>query len=112
MYVCIVDHASQKYSHRSQKFLTLIAPYQDNLVVGVECIFVLVWLADLCTEEGISFLLGRVLYMKAIHGGKTKNDKIDSLKIAKLIKSGNFPMAYAYLNQMRATRDLLRRRMY
>jgi transposase len=50
--------------------------------------------------------------MKAIHGGKTKNDKIDSYKIAKLIQGGNFPMAYTYPAEWRATRDLLRRRMY
>jgi hypothetical protein len=35
--------------------------------------------------------------MKALHGGKTKNDKIDSRKIAALIRGGNFPLAYAYL---------------
>jgi transposase len=50
--------------------------------------------------------------MKAIHGGKTKNDKIDSYKIATLLKGGNFPVAYAYPAKWRATRDLLRRRMY
>jgi transposase len=50
--------------------------------------------------------------MKAIHGGKTKNDKIDSFKIAALLRGGNFPMAYTYPAEMRATRDLLRRRMY
>ena len=55
--------------------------------------------------------LGHALYMKAIHGGKAKNDKIDSYKIAKLIRGGNFPLAYVYPNEMRATRDLLRRRM-
>jgi len=32
-------------------------------------------------------------------------------KIAKLIKGGNFPIAYVYPKEMRATRDLLRRRM-
>jgi transposase len=48
--------------------------------------------------------------MKAIHGGKAKNDKIDSYKIAKLIRGGNFPLAYVYPKEMRATRDLLRRR--
>ncbi len=31
--------------------------------------------------------------MKAIHGGKTKNDKIDSYKLATLLKGGNFPTA-------------------
>jgi transposase len=50
--------------------------------------------------------------MKAIHGGKTKNDKIDSYKIASLLRGGNFPIAYPYPAKMRATRDLLRRRMY
>ena len=50
--------------------------------------------------------------MKAIHGGKSKNDKIDSEKIAKLMQGGNFPLTYVYPQQMRATRDLLRRRNY
>ena len=34
-----------------------------------------------------------------------------SYKIAKLIKGGNFPVAYVYPKEMRAPRDLLRRRM-
>ena len=33
------------------------------------------WLADLCAQEGLPFVLGHALYMKAIHGGKAKNDK-------------------------------------
>ena len=55
--------------------------------------------------------LGHALYMKAIHGGKAKNDRIDSFKIANLMRGGNFPLAYVYPKRMRATRDLLRRRM-
>jgi len=50
--------------------------------------------------------------MKAIHGGKAKNDKIDSHKIAVLLRGGMLPQAYVYPAQMRATRDLLRRRMH
>lgn len=50
--------------------------------------------------------------MIAIPGGKTKNDKIDSYKIAKLLMGGNMPIAYPYPAGMRATRDLLRRRAY
>jgi transposase len=50
--------------------------------------------------------------MKAIHGGKVKNDKIDSQKIAALLRSGMLPMAYVYPQAMRLTRDLLRRRLY
>jgi transposase len=50
--------------------------------------------------------------MKAIHGGKAKNDRIDAGKIARLLRGGNFPIAYAYPKGMRETRDLLRRRTY
>jgi transposase len=39
------------------------------------------WLADLCQQEGIAFVLGHALYMKAIHGGKAKTDKIDAHNI-------------------------------
>ena len=50
--------------------------------------------------------------MKAIHGGKAKNDKIDAFKIAMLLRGGNLPKAYVYPPEMRATRDLLRRRLH
>jgi transposase len=103
--------------HRNLKttpetFLNVIAPYREGLVVAVECMFTWYWLADLCTHEGIPFVLGHTLYMKAIHGGKAKNDKIDSHKIAILLRGGMLPQAYVYPAQMRATRDLLRRRMH
>jgi transposase len=50
--------------------------------------------------------------MKAIHGGKAKNDKIDAHKIAVLLRGGMIPQAYVYPQGMRSTRDLLRRRMH
>jgi transposase len=70
------------------------------------------WLADLCLEEKIKFILGHALYMKAIHGGKKKDDKLDSEKIARLMRGGTFPLSYVYPREMRATRDLVRRRMF
>ena len=70
------------------------------------------WLADLCAAEGIPFVLGHALYMKAIHGGKAQNDKLDAQKIAVLLRGGLLPQAYVYPAAMRATRDLLRRRMH
>jgi len=75
-------------------------------------VFVWYWIADLCTRLGVTFVLGHALYMKAIHGGKVKNDRIDSEKIVKLLRSGMLPEAYAYPREMRSTRDLLRRRQY
>jgi transposase len=95
-----------------ETFLKAIAPYRDGIVVAVECMFTWYWLADLCADAGIPFVLGHALSMKAIHGGKAKNDKIDSQKIAALLRGGMLPQAYVYPAQMRATRDLLRRRMH
>src|SRR5215467_8623911 len=117
MYVCILDQHGTILVHRNMKaspemFLKAIAPYRTDLVVCVECIFTWYWLADLCAQEGIPFVLGHALYMKAIHGGKAKNDKIDSHKIAALLRGGMLPQAYVYPAQMRATRDLLRRRIH
>jgi transposase len=50
--------------------------------------------------------------MQAIHGGKAKNDTIDAHKIAVLLRGGMLPHAYVYPAAMRATRDLLRRRIH
>ena len=59
-------------------FLDAVKPYRDGLVVGCECMFAWYWLADLCERERIPFVLGHALAMKAIHGGKAKNDRIDA----------------------------------
>jgi transposase len=117
MYVCILDQAGEILLHQNMKtspeaFLRTISPYRADIVVAVECIFTWDWLADLCAREKIPFVLGHALYMKAIHGGKAKNDKIDAHKIAVLLRGGMLPQAYVYPAKMRATRDLLRRRMY
>jgi transposase len=117
MHVCILDQAGQvAFDHnlpsRPDAFLQAIAPFRDGLVVGAECMFAWYWLADLCREQQIDFVLGHALYMKLIHGGKAKNDRIDAGKIARLLRGGNFPLAYVYPHGMRETRDLLRRRCY
>jgi transposase len=112
MYLCVLNQEGEILLHRNMKagpdpFLQAIAPYREGLVVCVECIFTWYWLADLCTAEGIPFGLGHAFYMKAIHGGKAKNHKI-----AVLLRGGMLPQAYVYPAEMRATRDLLRRRMH
>ena len=74
--------------------LKALAPFRDGLAVACECLFAWYWLADLCQEEEIPFVLGHALYMKAIHGGKAKTDKIDAKKIAILLRGGMLPQAY------------------
>jgi transposase len=93
-------------------FREIVAPYRDDLVVAAECMFTWYWLADMCAAEGILFVLGHALAMKAGHGGKAKNDKLDSLKIATLLRGGLLPQASVDPAAMRSTRDLLRRRLH
>jgi len=115
MYLCVLDQEGSIRLHQNMKtspghFLLAIEPFRKDVVVAVECIFTWYWIADLCEKEKIPFVLGHALYMKAIHGGKAKNDKIDSHKIAVLLRGGMLPQAYVYPARMRAARDLLRRR--
>ncbi|MEO2016401.1 MAG: transposase, partial [Fuerstiella sp.] len=117
MYVCVVDHEGKKHVHRNfpnrkpEKFLIALQPFQKHdLLIGCESTFNWYWLADLCKRQELPFLLGHALYLKAIHGGKTKSDRIDSEKLAMLLRGGNFPTSYVYPEHMRDTRDLLRRR--
>ena len=83
MYVCILNSIGKIVLHKNIKtdpeiLFEILFPFLPEVVVGVECMFSWYWIADLCREHCIPFILGHALYMKAIHGGKTKNDKIDS----------------------------------
>jgi transposase len=117
MYTHVLDAAGKTVFEQDlptdpDVFLDALAPFRDGLVVGVECMFAWYWLADLCEDEGIPFVLGHALAMKMIHGAKTKTDRIDAGKLAALLRGGLFPMGYVYPRARRQTRDLLRRRSF
>jgi hypothetical protein len=66
MYVCLLSHDGELLLHRNMQaapepFLQAVAPYREGLVIAVECIFTWSGLADLCVQEGISFVLGHAL---------------------------------------------------
>jgi transposase len=92
-------------------FLRAVEPFRDGLVVGCECMHCWYWLADTCREEGIAFALGHAWGLRAVHGQKTKCDRHDAEAIARLLRGGNFPLAYAYPKERRGLRDLLRARL-
>ena len=63
MYICILDAEGQVRVHRNgpatpEHLLATIAAYREDVVVAVECIFTWYWVADLCAQEGIAFVLG------------------------------------------------------
>ncbi len=117
LHMCVQDETGKAVVHRrlpnsEQEFLRVLEPYREDLVVSVESTFNWYWLGDVCMAEKIPFVLGHAQYMKAIHQGKTKNDRVDSAKIAKLTAAKMLPQSYVYPKEMRKIRDLLRRRMY
>jgi transposase len=117
MYTHVLDANGQTAFERDLPtdpavFLEALQPFRPDLVVGAECMFSWYWLADLCEDHGIPFVLGHALAMKHIHGSKTKTDKIDAAKLAALLRGGLFPMGYVYPRAKRQTRDLLRRRSF
>ncbi len=117
LYLCVLDADREIVLHRrvdcdEGKLLRALAPFREDLVIGVECMFKWYWLSDFCEEHGIPFVLGHALEMKAVHGRKSGNDKLDAERIARLLESGMFPVAYVYPKQMRSTRDVMRRRSF
>ena len=115
--LCVLDEAGRVAARATvaaspRAVLEALAPYRGGLAVACECMFAWYWLADLCADEGIPFVLGHAPYRKAIHGGKAKSDKIDASKLANMLRGGMFPLAYVYPRAKRQTRDLLRRRSF
>lgn len=117
MYVCVLDRTGQKLVHTNVKnndfdfFLKLVAPYRHDLTVCCECMFGWYWLSDACDAAGLHFVLAHALYLKAIHGGKNKNDRIDSEKLAQLLRANLIPPSYVYPAAQRPLRALLRQRL-
>ena len=110
LYVCMLHQDGAVVAHRHMPaspaaLLKIIAAYRASIIMAVACLFPGYWLADLWAREGRPFVLGPVLSMQAIHGGKANNAQIDAPTIAGLL-----PQADVYPAERRATRALLRRR--
>lgn len=117
MYVCVVDRQGAKRLHQNIQhndfdfFLKKIKPFQHDLTVTAECMFGWYWLADACAKANIPFVLAHALYLRCIHGGKNKDDRIDSEKLARLLAGHLIPPAYVYPAAKRPVRALLRQRL-
>jgi hypothetical protein len=117
MYVCILNPSGEMLVPRHlqtspEPLLNVIAPSRAGLVGAVEGLFTWSWRADLWTHDGSPCVLGHALYRNAIPGGQAKHDTLDAQNIAVLRRGGMLPQADVYPAEMRATRDLLRRRMH
>jgi transposase len=116
LYVCVLDQAgtvrlSRNLPARPAPFLDGVAPFRPDLLVGCECVHTWYWLADTCRRGAIPFALGHAFGIKAVHASKTRSDAHDAEVLARLLRGGNFPLAYPYPHERRGLRDLLRTRL-
>ena len=116
-YICVMNTQGKILVHMKidnndfNYMKKVLTPYWNDLTIACESTFNWYILADFCALEKIDFALGHAFYMRLIHGSKAKNDKIDSRKIADLLRTNLLPEAYACPQKFRAHRDLLRRRV-
>ena len=90
LHLCVLDAAGTVVGDRNllchfETLLQALAPFRDDLVIGVECMFGWYWLADRCAAQHLPFVGGHALYMKLSHRAKAKNDRLDADKTAHLL---------------------------
>jgi hypothetical protein len=65
MYLCILDQDDDIVVHKNLRadpklVFQTIKPCRDGLVVAAECMFAWYWLADLCHDHHIPYVLGQL----------------------------------------------------
>src|SRR5262249_4574028 len=109
LFLCVLDQAgtpglARPLPANPDPSLAAVEPFRPDLLVGCECVPPWYWLADTCREHGIPFALGHAWAMRAVHASKTQSDCQDAEAIARLLRGGNFPLAYAYPHAHRGLR--------
>ena len=93
MYACILDqHGEMRLHHHMpaspETLLKAVAPYREDMVATVECVFTWYWLANLAPTGA---LVSRPCPIRERHSwGQSQNDPIDAQNMAVLL-----PQAYA-----------------
>jgi transposase len=77
----------------------------------VECATGWCWFCHLLRSLGVSIILARAKYLKAVSYAKEKTDAVDALTWARLLRMGCIPEAHRLPPEYRAMRDLLRQQM-
>lgn len=117
MAICIMDKNGKILIKKSIKcemglLMEQLKPFLKSITVGVESTYNWYWLLDGLKKNKVLCHLGHALYIKRMCGNKHKNDPVDARGIADLLRTNKFPSAYDYPEEMRETRDLLRRRHF
>lgn len=114
--VCIIDDAEQTLVNKKvdsdiSSVLAVIGRRDPSqLRIVAESTFNWDWLVDGLRDAGYDIRLAHTLGMHAISHAKVKTDRRDARTLARLLRAGLIPEAYACPKEDRDTRDLLRSR--
>jgi len=114
--VCVIDDTERTIVNRKVdsdigSVLSMLDDYDPgSLTVVAESTFNWDWLVDGLRAAGYDVRLAHTLGMHAISYAKVKTDRRDARTLARLLRAGLIPEAYACPSDVRDTRDLLRSR--
>lgn len=116
-YLAIIDADrrvvhQEKLKNKLELILERLEPHRDRLVsVAVESTYNWYWLADGLIEAGYEVELVNTAAVKQYEGLKHTNDRSDAIHLADLKRLGILPTGFIMPHELRAVRDLARKRM-
>lgn len=116
--VVVIDGSDKRvFEKRLSNDLSLtlkaLLPYRETLGgIAVESTFNWYWLVDGLQDHGYVVRLANTTAIGQYDGLKYSDDRHDAFHLAHLLRLGILPTGYIYPRELRAVRDLLRRRLY
>jgi len=102
----------KRLANNLNEILTALAPHRDETVgVVVESTYNWYWLIDGLMDAGYQAHLAHPSAMKKYEGLKYSGDFADAAYLAQMLRLGLLPEGYIFPRELRATRDLARKRM-
>jgi transposase len=103
----------RKLENNPALILNFWEPYKADLVgIAVESTFNWYWLIDLLQENGYRVHLANPAAMQKYKGLKHTDDNHDAFWLAELLLLGILPEGYIFPKELRALRDVLRKRLH
>jgi transposase len=103
----------RKLKNDPEEILRFWDPYKPNLAgIVVESTFNWYWLVDLLQENGYRIRLANPAGIQKYSGLKHADDNHDAFWLAELLLLGILPEGYIFPKELRALRDLLRKRLH
>lgn len=102
----------KRLANNLNEILMALAPHRDEAVgVVVESTYNWYWLIDGLMDAGYQAHLAHPSAMKKYEGLKYSGDFADAAYLAQMLRLGLLPEGYIFPRELRATRDLARKRM-